>query len=94
MMMCRLLAGSEAQDFRPVSRSIRIGGHTTSLRLEMSFWRALDKLAQDQGLRTPKLVELLHTEATELLRGEATPTLNLASILRTVCLLAERSSRT
>ncbi|SRR5208282_3627463 len=88
--MCRLLCNKDARDFRPVSRSIRIFGHATSLRLEESFWRALDSLARDQGLTTPKLIETLREEASELLQAEEVATLNLASILRTVCLLAER----
>ena len=88
--MCKLLTNRSAQDFRPVSRSIRLGGHSTSLRLETSFWRALDSLARDEGLSTPKLIENLHAEASELLHDSAEASLNLASVLRTACLLAVR----
>ena len=40
--MCKFLTERDADEFRPVSRSIRIHGHSTSLRLEACFWRALD----------------------------------------------------
>ncbi len=88
--MCKLLTRSNAQDFRPVSRSIRLGGHSTSLRLEASFWRALDALARDEGVSTPKLIESLHAEASELLHGPEDASMNLASVLRTACLLTAR----
>ncbi len=88
--MCKLLTNRNVQDFRPVSRSIRLGGHSTSLRLEGSFWRALDSLARDEGVSTPKLIESLHAEASELLQGANDPSINLASVLRTACLLMVR----
>ncbi len=88
--MCKLLINGSAEDFRPVSRSIRLSGHSTSLRLEASFWRALDNLAKDEGVSTPKLIETLHAEASELLHGADDATLNLASVLRTACLLSVR----
>ncbi len=88
--MCKLLTSHSAQDFRPVSRSIRLSGHSTSLRLEASFWRVLDNLARDEGVSTPKLIETLHAEASELLYGADDAGINLASVLRTACLLAAR----
>jgi len=88
--MCKLLINGNAQDFRPVSRSIRLGGHSTSLRLEASFWRVLDNLAKDEGLSTPKLIETLHAEASELPHGADDASINLASVIRTACLLAAR----
>jgi predicted DNA-binding ribbon-helix-helix protein len=88
--MCKLLINRNAQDFRPVSRSIRLSGHSTSLRLEGSFWRALDNLARDEGLSTPKLIATLHAEASELLHDVDAASINLASVLRTACLLTVR----
>ncbi len=89
--MCKLLANRNADDFRPVSRSIRLAGHSTSLRLEGSFWRALDDLAKGEGVSMAKLIEILHAEASELLHDADDAGLNLASVLRTACLLADRS---
>ena len=67
-----------------------LGGHSTSLRLEASFWRVLDNLAKDEGVSTPKLIETLHAEASELLYWADDASVNLASVLRTACLLVAR----
>lgn len=88
--MCKLLTDRHAEEFRPVSRSIRIHGHSTSLRLEACFWRALDDIARDEGLTTPKLIETLHAEASNVLAAAGDMALNLASVLRTTCLLMAR----
>jgi predicted DNA-binding ribbon-helix-helix protein len=88
--MCKILLNADARDFLPVSRSIRLSGHSTSLRLEGLFWRALDALAEGEGVTTPKLIETLHTEASELLHPSDEAEINLASVLRTACLLAVR----
>ena len=88
--MCKFLTNRHAEEFRPVSRSIRIHGHSTSLRLEACFWRALDDFARDEGLTTPKLIETLHAEASNMLHAADDAALNLASILRTACLLMQR----
>ena len=91
--MCKFLMDRHAEEFRAVSRSIRIHGHSTSLRLEACFWRALDELARDKGLTTPKLIETLHGEAAAMLQAGGDAAINLASVLRTACLLAERAQR-
>jgi predicted DNA-binding ribbon-helix-helix protein len=91
--MCNFLNDKHADEFRPVSRSIRIHGHSTSLRLEACFWRALDELARDEGLTTPKLIETLHGEASNVLPPAGDAALNLASVLRSVCLLLAQAQR-
>ena len=90
--MCKFLTYRNAEEFRPVSRSIRIYGHSTSLRLEACFWRALNDFARDEGLTTPKLIETLHAEASSVLTAAGDAALNLASVLRTACLLMTRAS--
>jgi predicted DNA-binding ribbon-helix-helix protein len=91
MMMCRVLTGQSSQQFRKVSRSIRISGHSTSVRLEAAFWEALEEMAKMEGLSTSGLISQLYAEALEIYGGMS----NLASVLRTVCLLyrEERSQR-
>jgi len=89
--MCRFLTNKHAEEFRPVSRSIRIHGHSTSLRLEACFWRTLDDFARDEGVTTPKLIETLYTEVSEMLAADEPPSINLASVLRTACLLMPRA---
>ncbi len=91
--MCKFLLNRNADDFRQVSRSIRIHGHSTSLRLEACFWRTLDDIARDEGLTTPKLIETLHGEAASVLNAAGEAALNLSSVLRTACLLMARAQR-
>ena len=89
-MMCKVLATQNPRRFRKISRSMRIAGHSTTVRLEDAFWGVLDKMAEGEGLSTSKLVSALHEEALEL--HEAMP--NLASMLRTVCLLYQEERMT
>jgi len=90
-MMCRVLTAQSPQRFRKVSRSVRISGHSTSVRLEAAFWQVLEDIARMEGLSTSKLISELHDEALELDGGMS----NLASMLRTVCLIyqEERSGQ-
>ncbi len=81
--MCRIFANQDPAGFECVTRSVRLSGHATSIRLEAAFWKLLDKIAEDQGLTTPKFLSKLHDEVTEL-RGEVP---NFTSMLRTTCLL-------
>lgn len=89
-MMCRVLTTQSSQRFRKVSRSVRISGHSTSVRLEAAFWQVLEDIARMEGLSTSKLISTLYDEALEL-HGNMS---NLASMLRTVCLIyqEERSA--
>ena len=81
--MCGVVARSGPEPFQRVSRSLRIGGHATSIQLEAAFWEVIDAMAEREGLSVPKLIAALHDESAEL-HGEVT---NFASTLRTICLL-------
>lgn len=87
--MCYVFAGQDPDGFEAVSRSVRIGGHCTSIRIEAAFWDVLDEIAREQGVSTPKFLSLLYDEVLEI-RGEVT---NFASMLRTTCLLHLRGHR-
>ncbi|MEM8760849.1 MAG: ribbon-helix-helix domain-containing protein, partial [Pseudomonadota bacterium] len=65
------------------TRSMRLSGHSTSIRLEVSFWRVLDEIAERDGITVPQFCSKLHDEVTEL-RGEVG---NFASLLRCACLV-------
>lgn len=84
--MCKLLAKQDPRCFRQTSRSLRIWGQSTSVRLEEAFWNILGDIADSQGMTVPRLVAILHDEATEN-HGNVS---NLASLLRTTCLIYER----
>ena len=38
----------QTRNVRPVKRSVRIAGHSTSVSLEDEFWKALRDIAQEQ----------------------------------------------
>ena len=48
--MCHLFAHQPQRDYESQTRSLRIGGHCTSIRLEMSFWDTLEEIAAKEGM--------------------------------------------
>ncbi len=48
--MCRLFAHQPQEDYAYQTRSLRIGGHCTSIRLETAFWMALENLALHENM--------------------------------------------
>lgn len=81
--MCRIFAGQPVQSYEPVTRRLRLNGHSTSIRLERQFWIILDRMASREGLTTPAFVSRLHDEVLDL-HGKAD---NFASLLRCACLI-------
>jgi predicted DNA-binding ribbon-helix-helix protein len=79
--MCRVYAEQDPESYRVVTRSIRLNGYCTSIRLEAMFWSILDDIAAGQGMSTPRFISTLYDEVTEL-RGEVG---NFASLLRVTC---------
>jgi len=85
--MCQIFAGQDPATYAYISRSVRLGGHATSIRLEATFWELLDDIAASQGMTTPRFLCTLHEEVLEL-HGEIS---NFASLLRVACLLYLRA---
>jgi len=81
--MCKVFAGQDPGGYRQINRSIRVGGHSTSIQLEATFWKLLDEIADNQSMSTPKFISTLYDEALEI-NGEIP---NFASMLRTTCAL-------
>jgi predicted DNA-binding ribbon-helix-helix protein len=81
--MCQIYAGQARASYEPVTRRLRLNGHSTSIRLERGFWEILDGMAAREGLSTPLFVSRLHDEVLDL-HGEAA---NFASLLRCACLV-------
>jgi predicted DNA-binding ribbon-helix-helix protein len=79
--MCQIFAGQDPKGYRPVTRSIRLGGHSTSIRLENAYWEILDEIAIAQDMTTPRFLGVLYDEVLEL-QGEVR---NFASLLRVSC---------
>lgn len=79
--MRHLFVGQDPANYVLQTRSIRLKGRATSVRLEKRFWEVLDTLAGVQGMATPKFMALLHEEAIET-HGQVD---NFASLLRCCC---------
>jgi len=81
--MCQMFAGQEPESYEYLSRSLRLNGQSTSLRLERKFWRVLDEIAAAESTSTPLFISTLHAEVVDL-HGEAR---NFSSLLRCACLV-------
>ncbi|EKF41518.1 ribbon-helix-helix domain-containing protein [Nitratireductor indicus] len=81
--MCKVFAEQDPQGYKQINRSLRIGGHSTSIQLEAAFWELLDEIAASQNMSTPRFISTLYDEALEA--NGAIP--NFASMLRTTCAL-------
>ncbi|AZY48423.1 ribbon-helix-helix domain-containing protein [Bordetella avium] len=80
--MCEIFIRANAQSYAYESRSLRLHGVATSIRLEKLFWMVLQEIAERDGLRVSKLLERLYDELMAY-RGEAA---NFTSFLRVCCL--------
>ena len=79
--MCELYASTDPSLYEVQSRSLRLQGQATSVRLERRFWQLLDEMADGEGRKTSAFIAELQSEVTQR-RGEVG---NLASLLRVVC---------
>ena len=86
--MCQIFAGQDPASYEYITRSVRLAGHATSIRLEATFWDILDEVAVAQGLTTPRFLSTLCDEVLEL-HGEIA---NFTSLLRVACVLYLRGS--
>ena len=78
--MFALCPTDPSEEYTPVRRSIRLHGHSTTLRLERAFWAVLEELAAKQGSTLALLITQIHDHCV------GTDQKNLASCLRVVCL--------
>ena len=81
--MCRIYAEQDPGLYTSTTRSLRLRGHSTSIRLENVFWEVLGRLAAEQGMSAADFISTLHDEVAE--SGE-TPQ-NFTSILRSACVI-------
>ncbi len=81
--MCRMFAHQPIRNYEAQTRSMRIGGHSTSIRLENTFWSILEEIAAREGTSVAKFVTTLHDEVLAH-QGRVH---NLASLLRCSCVL-------
>ena len=81
--MCQVFAGQDPKRYESQTRRMRLNGQSTSIRLEKSFWKIVDSIAEKEELSTPAFISKLHSEVLEL-NGEAP---NFTSLLRCACLI-------
>ena len=81
--MCQIFAGQDPATYEYETRSLRLNGQSTSIRLERAFWNVLTDIADAEGLSAPQFISKLHIEVLEL-NGEAQ---NFTSLLRCACLV-------
>ncbi|WP_051341232.1 ribbon-helix-helix domain-containing protein [Azospirillum halopraeferens] len=80
--MCEIYVKADPALYECRSRSLRIHGVVTSIRLEALFWDVLGEIAARDGMTTNQLIAKLYDEIVEY-RGDVP---NLASFLRVSCL--------
>ncbi|RTE64870.1 DNA-binding protein [Amphritea opalescens] len=81
--MCHIFAGQNPENYKFISRSLRLGGHSTSVKLEAKFWSILDGVAAEQTMSTPQFLSKIYDEAL-VINGDVP---NFASLLRCACAL-------
>ncbi|MGE5149901.1 MAG: ribbon-helix-helix domain-containing protein [Rhodospirillaceae bacterium] len=80
--MCEFFVKADPILYEQRSRTIRIHGVLTSIRLENMVWDLLADMAAEEGRTTNSLIALFHDEIMQV-RGEVP---NFASFLRVTCM--------
>jgi predicted DNA-binding ribbon-helix-helix protein len=80
--MCQVYAMTDPILYESRSRSVRIHGAITGIRLENLLWQLLSSMAESESMTTNQLIVKLHEEVSRH-RGEVT---NFTSFLRVTCL--------
>lgn len=79
--MCEIYSGAEPELFELKTRSIRIDGVVTSVRLEAIFWQIIEEIAEDAELSVAVFLTRIYREVLAR-QGEVA---NFASLLRVAC---------
>jgi predicted DNA-binding ribbon-helix-helix protein len=80
--MCEFFVAADPILYEQRSRTVRIHGVLTSLRLENMMWDTLAEMAAEEGRTTNALISTFHDEVLAH-RGEVP---NFASFLRVTCM--------
>ena len=79
--MCQLFVGADTNLWENQTRSMRIDGMATSVRLEEFYWQVLTEIGARDGLSVGQLVTRLFLETTEAGHDPD----NFTSFLRVCC---------
>lgn len=63
--MCKLFIQADSQLWQSSTRSLRIDGMVTSIRLENSFWRILEDIATRDNMQVPQMITRLYHESID-----------------------------
>ena len=80
--MCRLFIGADPKLWESVTKSFRMDGMVTSVRLEHMFWNVLEEIAAREDVNVPQLLHRLYNESID----EGHDLGNFTSFLRVCCL--------
>ncbi|MDZ4103718.1 MAG: ribbon-helix-helix domain-containing protein [Hydrogenophaga sp.] len=80
--MCEFFVKADPIQYEQRSRTVRMHGVLTSIRLENMVWDLLAEMAEDEGCTTNALIAQFHDEILAH-RGEVP---NFASFLRVTCM--------
>ncbi|MDB6454784.1 ribbon-helix-helix domain-containing protein [Falsirhodobacter sp. 20TX0035] len=80
--MCRVFIGADPQLWESHTRSLRMDGMVTSVRLENMFWTVLEEIAAKDDMNVPQLLHQLYNESID----EGHDLGNFTSFLRVCCL--------
>lgn len=79
--MCQIFISADPDLYRSRSRSLRLHGVATSIRLENLFWQVLEEIGKRDGMSVNRLITRLHDELVEAGGDSA----NFTSFLRVCC---------
>jgi predicted DNA-binding ribbon-helix-helix protein len=79
--MCQIFVQANPMSYEATTRSIRLHGVVSSVRLENLFWDTLEEIAARDGMNVPQLLSKLYDELLEH-RGDIP---NFSSFLRVCC---------
>ena len=80
--MCQLFINADPALWASHTRSFRMDGMVTSVRLEELFWRALQTIGERDDLTVPQLLHRLYNESLDAGHDVG----NFTSFLRVCCL--------
>jgi predicted DNA-binding ribbon-helix-helix protein len=84
--MCKIFSKQPVEAYTCQTRSVRLSGHSTSIRLEGAFWNILEEIADHQDMSLGKFLSLMYDEVLEMATDEEKMSSNFTSLLRCACL--------
>ena len=81
--MCHVFTDQNPDNYQYSTRSVRLNGQSTSIRLENLFWDVLREMASNEEKSVSRFISILHSEVLETYCEIE----NFTSLLRCACIL-------